>query len=125
MDPRDAVLIIEDDLELRTLLGSLLESERYRVFQAEDAEQGLKALTDHSGSIRLVITDLNLPRLSGVELIGKIRTLDGTMKILGTSGLSTPQVREMVIRAGANGFVAKPYTFLDLLKEVRSLMEKP
>ena len=125
MDTRKGVLLIEDDSELRQVFAFLLESEQYRVYQADDGQEGLDVLSNHQSDIKLVITDLNLPKLGGVELIGRLRSQDPTLKLLGTSGFNSPSVRELVLGAGANAFVAKPYVLNDIVRQVRDLMEQP
>ena len=70
------VLIVEDEQELRSLFAVLLEMEGYRVFQAEDGRQGLEFLQSNLDSINLIIADLNLPRMGGIDLIGRARTMN-------------------------------------------------
>jgi CheY-like chemotaxis protein len=119
------VLLVEDVDELRTLFAALLELEGYRVFQAADGLQGLESLQANAAEIKMVITDLNLPRGGGIELIGKARSLNPTVKIIGTSGLSSDQVRDMVLSAGAHAFLPKPFQAKDALLTVKQIMEQP
>lgn len=118
------VLIVEDVDELRTLFATLLELEGYRVFQASDGFQGLESLKANGADIKMVITDLNLPRGGGIELIGKARILNPAVKIIGTSGLSGDRVRQMVMDAGAHAFIPKPFQAKDALLTVRQVMEQ-
>jgi two-component system cell cycle sensor histidine kinase/response regulator CckA len=118
------VLIVEDVDELRTLFATLLEMEGYVVYQAADGVQGLESLKANAAAIKMVITDLNLPKGGGLELIGKARTLNPAVKIIGTSGLSGDHVRKMVLEAGAHAFLPKPFRAKDALLTVRQVMEQ-
>ena len=115
------VLVVEDDPALQSLLRLVLEGEGYRVFHALDGQVGLDILTAHMAEIDLVITDLGLPTLGGVELITLVKAIHHRAKIIGTSGYGTKNVREMVLQAGADEFVPKPFSMPDLIDRVKSL----
>ncbi len=123
--PAKGVLIVEDEQELRNLFAVLLEMEGYVVVQAEDGREGLEYLQSHANSVDLIIADLNLPRMGGIDLIGRARSLNPTVKIIGTSGLSSDQVQEMVLKAGANAFLAKPFQANDAIQTVRRVINLP
>lgn len=116
-----AVLVVEDDNELRKLLGLLLETEGFKVFEADDGQVALDVLAAHSGEIDMVITDLGLPRVGGVELIKRIRATDLKVRIIGTSGFGAKNVREMVLAAGANEFFPKPFSVPEIIDKVIAL----
>jgi DNA-binding response OmpR family regulator len=116
------VLIVEDDQELRSLFAVLLEMENFLVFQAENGMQGLQLLRDNSDTIVLLITDLGLPKIGGVDLISQARTLRPGLKILGASGMSGTHVRELVMQAGADDFISKPFEPREAVLKVRALL---
>jgi two-component system, cell cycle sensor histidine kinase and response regulator CckA len=121
----NAVLLVEDEAELRSLFAVLLEMESITVFQAEDGEQALQVFEQHRDEIGLLITDLGLPHVGGVDLIGRIRAMKPSMRILGTSGLSADEVREMVITAGADDFIPKPFSPQEAIEKVRTYLPRP
>lgn len=116
------VLIVEDEQELRHLFAILLEMEGFKVLQADDGSQGLDLLQKHAGEIRLLITDLNLPRIAGMDLISRARALNPSIKIVGTSGMSGKAVREMVIKAGADDFIAKPFQPSEAIAKLKAIL---
>ncbi len=116
------VLIVEDEPELRSLLVMLLEGENLRVFQARDGQSAVETLREHAQEIGLVITDLGLPRLGGVDLIARARALNPSVKIIGTSGMSGRGIREMTIEAGADAFIPKPFSVKELTTTVRTII---
>jgi DNA-binding response OmpR family regulator len=121
----NAVLLVEDEAELRSLFAVLLEMESITVFQAEDGEQALQVFEEHRDEIGLLITDLGLPHVGGVDLIGRMRAMKPSMRILGTSGLSADEVREMVITAGADDFIPKPFSPQEAIDKVRTYLPRP
>jgi DNA-binding response OmpR family regulator len=116
------VLIVEDEEELRHLFAILLEMEGFKVLQAHDGSQGLDILKEHAGDLRLLITDLNLPRVAGMDLISQARLLNPSIKIVGTSGMSGKAVQEMVIRAGADEFIAKPFQPSEAIARLKAML---
>jgi two-component system, cell cycle sensor histidine kinase and response regulator CckA len=117
------VLIVEDEQELRTLFAFLLEGERFTVLQAKDGQSALETLQTHAAAITLMITDLGLPHLGGVELIERARELNPSIKIIGTSGLGGFRMRDIVLKAGADAFIPKPFSVNDVLNVVRTLLQ--
>ena len=116
------VLIVEDEEELRHLFAILLEMEGFKVLQANDGNQGLDLLQKHAGEVRLLITDLNLPRIAGMDLISRARALNPSIKIVGTSGMSGKAVHEMVIKAGADDFIAKPFQPSEAIAKLKAIL---
>jgi DNA-binding response OmpR family regulator len=116
------VLIVEDEQELRSLFAILLEMEGFKVFQANDGSQGLDLLQKHAGEVALLITDLNLPQVAGMDVIARARALNPAIKIVGTSGMGGKAVREMVIKAGADEFIAKPFQPSEAISKLKAIL---
>ncbi|HTO94104.1 MAG TPA: response regulator [Bacteroidota bacterium] len=115
------ILVVEDDRDLRMLFALMLSAEHFEVYEAADGVAGLKALEEHPGAIDLVFTDLGLPGLGGVELISRVRAVSPALKIIGTSGLGSRNVREMVLNAGADEFVPKPFSMGEVIEKVKTM----
>jgi DNA-binding response OmpR family regulator len=118
-ETKRGVLIVEDDDELRSLFSMMFEIENFRVFQASAGDLGLQTLDEHKASIDVMITDLGLPGIEGVDLIARAKATKPTIRIIGTSGLGAKNVREMVLRAGADEFFAKPFLPVDIVRLVK------
>jgi len=103
------ILVVDDEPELRGLLVMLLESEQFVVYEADDGISCLDMLRDHGEHIVLVITDLNLPRLGGADLVSRIRAFKPAVGILVMTGFAADDVRDAVTQAGANDFLFKPF----------------
>lgn len=117
-----SILIVEDEAELRSLFSIILEMEGFTVLQAADGQKGLDILTAHPGDIAMLITDLNLPKVAGVDLINQARRLNPAVKIVGTSGMGGEKVRDMVMRAGADDFIPKPFQAQDAIRTLKALL---
>jgi DNA-binding response OmpR family regulator len=115
------VLVVEDDTDLRVLFGMMLGAEDFEVFEAADGIEGLKLLEDNPGAIDLVLTDLGLPGLGGIELISRVRAANPTVKIIGTSGFGARNVRELVLSAGADEFISKPFSIGAVIEKVKTM----
>ncbi len=123
MDNRQrGILVSEDEVDINNLLSLILQAEDFTVYQAFDGQAALDLFTKHQGEIDLIVTDLGLPKLGGVELIAKAREMKPSIKIIGASGFGRNNVREEVKRAGADEFLAKPYVTSDLVAMVRRLL---
>jgi len=117
------VLVVEDDSDLRLLFGVMLSAAHFEVYEAADGIAGLQVLEDHPGAIDLVVTDLGLPGLGGVELISRVRAARPAVKIIGTSGLGSNNVREMVLQAGADEFFPKPFSIGEVIEKVKIMTQ--
>lgn len=124
-DKLPTVLISEDEVDINNLLSLILESEHFNVFQAFDGIAALEMFSAHRDEIDLVVTDLGLPKMGGVELIEQIRKLKPSVKIIGASGFGRNNVREEVMQAGGDEFMPKPYITSDLVSTARRLLGLP
>jgi two-component system, OmpR family, response regulator ResD len=116
------ILIAEDDEEIRHLLAIVFQLENYSVFEAEDGTEALRIFTENLTTIHLVISDLGLPGLGGVELIEHIRALSSSVKIIGASGYGKSNIREEVLKAGGDEFLPKPFNTGELIDSVHRLL---
>jgi len=121
-DRRFTVLISEDEVDINNLLALILQAEDFDVLQAFDGVSALDTFIAHQDEVDLVVTDLGLPKMGGVDLIEKIRKLKPSVKIIGASGFGRNNVREQVMIAGADEFMPKPYVTGDLLDAAKHLL---
>ena len=120
--PANGVLIVEDENEIRILVALLFELEQFTVYQATNGRAGLETFLDHRDEIVLLITDLGLPEMGGLELVQKVRQMKPSLKIIGTSGFGRQSIREELLKAGGDVFVAKPFGVDDLIKTSKRLL---
>ncbi|WP_028563348.1 response regulator transcription factor [Paenibacillus pinihumi] len=116
------LLLAEDEPILRMLVVDTLEDEGYSIDEASDGEEAYQYIT--SGEYDLVILDYMMPKMTGIEIIEKVRQLPGKeqVKILMLSAKSQQAEQEKVLAAGADGFMSKPFSPLDLIDKVEEML---
>lgn len=115
--PSRAIVVIDDDEGIRELLELFLTEEGYDVTCVKDPNTALDVV--HERQPFLILLDLLMPGLSGDEFIAAYRQLpDATASIVVISGRT--DVRERAVRAGADGFLGKPFELADLLDAIRA-----
>jgi two-component system KDP operon response regulator KdpE len=115
------VLIVEDDADIRGVLRMLLESQHYRVVEAESAARGAIEARNHRPD--LVIVDLGLPDRDGLSLIREIRRFS-PIPILVLSARTMEADKIGALDAGADDYVAKPFSTPELLARVRAALRR-
>ncbi len=119
-DGRKTVLVVEDSAVTRALVASVLRDEGYRVLEADDGRQGLQVLGE--SRVDLVLTDVQMPRMDGLELLQAIRTSSelAGMPVVILSMLGEPEDKERAMALGANGYLVKlNFSERELLSSVR------
>ena len=114
------LLLVEDEEDLSAMLARGLRGKGYTVEQAFDGEEACYLY--EIGGFDLVILDLNLPKLDGLEVLRRIRTGDPTARVLILSARSRVDERVCGLDAGANDYLVKPFDFLELEARVRALL---
>ena len=105
------ILVVEDYDDVRSMLKLLLESEQFRVLEAANGPDALKAVK--AGYPDVIVTDLGLPGFDGFETIRRIRKTDGFQNtpIIVLTAYNGQAAYETAFRAGTNYFLAKPVDF--------------
>jgi len=112
------ILLIDDSLSIRKFVGRMLENAGYQVETAVDGEDGLRKAS--AQSYRLIITDLEMPKLNGFEVIQALRSRSQTQQtpVVVMTTRAGDKHRQMAINIGANAYIAKPVEERALLQEV-------
>jgi len=120
-DPALVVLLVEDDRHIRRFLRTSLETEGWRVFEAETLRQGLVDAATRKPD--LVIADLGLPDGDGVDLIRQVRTWS-RVPVIVLSARSDEDDKVRALDAGADDYIEKPFGVSELLARVRANMRR-
>ncbi|MEQ9422840.1 MAG: response regulator transcription factor [Cyclobacteriaceae bacterium] len=123
MSSRKKILLVDDHQILLDGIKSLLEDHPYydAVADADDAESALRMLKLHPFDI--LITDLNLPGKSGLDLVSEVRKSNADIKIIALSMIDEEHVIKDVLKAGVNGYILKKATHDDLVRALDKVME--
>jgi two-component system, OmpR family, phosphate regulon response regulator PhoB len=118
------VLVVEDESALITLLRYNLEREGYRVFQARDGEEGLLLASEVQPD--LILLDWMLPQLSGIEVCRRLRSRGELRNVpvimLTARGEESDRIRGL--DTGADDYIVKPFSMIELLARVRAVMRR-
>src|SRR4051794_17020448 len=122
MPSHGAVLIIDDEAEIRESLQTLLEIEGYEVEAAVNGEDGLSRLGERP--FDLVLLDLALPGRNGLEILPEIRALDPQVSVIMITAYGTVEDAVRAMQSGATNFLQKPWDNEKLLADVRAAVAR-
>lgn len=116
-------LIVDDSASMRQVISNAIQGAGHTVLAAEDGKDALEKLGDTK--VDLVITDLNMPEMDGIELIKKLRSMP-VHKFVPIIMLTTEAQEEKKLegrRAGASGWIVKPFSATQLLEVVKKFIK--
>lgn len=111
MQPKKEILVVEDDIAHRTMLRILLERQ-YAIFEVGDGAAAIEAVKKRS--FDLVLMDVSMPKLSGIEALEKIKTSAPCIPVIMMTAYSSKQMKANAMKKGAHDWLTKPFDF-DLL----------
>ncbi len=116
------LLLVEDEIDIVSALAAGLRRQGYAVDIAEDGQQALElaGVTDYD----LLILDLNLPNLDGLEVCRRLRASCPSLLILMLTARSQPQERVIGLDTGADDYLVKPFHFAELVARLRALLRR-
>lgn len=121
MEKKDKIiLLIEDDFDIRNGIRILLESQGYEIIEAKNGREGLKKLNE---TISLVILDIIMPEMSGIEVCKKIRE-SWYVPILFLTAKSSETDKLEGFSAGGDDYLVKPFSYVELMARVKSLLRR-
>lgn len=117
----DRILYIEDEKAVQEELSEVLENYCYELLVADDGFQGLKLYKDHSPDI--VLTDIRMPRMDGIEMSKKIREIREDAPIIFTTAFSDVEYFQEAIELQVDGYILKPISLDALEKKIGSIIK--
>jgi DNA-binding response OmpR family regulator len=118
----ERLLIIEDELPMRTALTDALGAEGYRVLASADGEVGLRRALDEKPD--LILLDIMMPRLDGFSVCAELRRLANPTPILMLTAKGQVEDRVRGLDVGADDYLVKPFSTEELLARVRALLRR-
>ena len=120
----ETLLVIEDEDMLRELLRTSLQSAGYTVLTAVDGQEAIDLFEQHRSEIHLVLSDIGLPKLTGFDIFRKMKSMKPDLKFVLASGFIEPQSKSEIFKEGVKDFVQKPYSVYQVLRMVRTILDK-
>jgi DNA-binding NtrC family response regulator len=116
------ILVVEDSKPLREMLVHVLKDDQTHADSAKDGKEALDRY--YNAPYDLIITDLNMPEVTGIELIKKIREQDDLVEFIIITGYASLESAVEAIKAGAFDYIVKPFKVEELKVAVRNVRDK-
>lgn len=119
IEPSRTILVVEDDARVRSLLRFVVTRGGYRLLETSDGETALRLVEERRPD--LVLLDVNLPGIDGVEVCRRIKSCPGTrdVRVMIVTAGTMDEDRNRGLAAGADGWVNKPFSPLALLERIK------
>lgn len=114
------ILVVDDEDSLLHALGFVLERHGYKVLKARDGAEAVETFERHHATVSLVLCDLGLPRMSGWEAFMRMRQIRADIRVILMTGQLGHALQEEINRAGAAGFLQKPFAIPEALAAVQA-----
>lgn len=120
---RETVLLAEDETAVRALARRLLEGKGFTVLEATDGQEALEVARRHEGGIALLLTDVVMPELDGLELASRLKFLRPGIKVVFMSGYTEDGALSHGLLKDGSGFLRKPFTPEALLRKIDETLD--
>ncbi len=120
----ELILVVDDEAPILMATRGVLTRYHYRVLTAGSGEEAIKLFIQHSASVALVLTDIMMPGIGGVQLIRSLRIIKPAIKVIATSGLEQVDNRSEFAALGVTEILSKPCMPAVLLKAVNQALEE-
>jgi CheY-like chemotaxis protein len=120
----ETILLAEDEETVREAIFACLTQHKYNVLKAVNGSQALQLAKQHAGQIYLLITDILMPHMTGLELAGELANLRPQMSTLYMSGYNDQMLFELTTADSRAAFLQKPFTMKALSKKLRDVIDR-
>jgi two-component system cell cycle sensor histidine kinase/response regulator CckA len=120
----EMILVVEDAESIRRMVCAMLNQAGYRCIEAADGEEALQLFRGAPDAIQLVLTDVMMPKMGGIELARRVSRLRPDIRIVFMSGYSDDPVVRTIERSSSI-FLPKPFTASLLMDKVRNTLDAP
>ncbi|MCI0538251.1 MAG: response regulator [Verrucomicrobiales bacterium] len=123
LEGRETILLVDDEEMVRMVVRAVLGYRGYAIVEVTNGEEALQKLTDKPARFDLVLLDLNMPKMDGWETLRRLRQIQPTVPVIVLSGDSTEELAARITEAGAAVILQKPFDNLELLRQVRRMLD--
>src|ERR1700730_6575513 len=116
------ILVIDDEADMRFAVRMLLERSGHSVVEAENGESALARIDE--GRPDLVLLDMRLPGMDGIQILQKIREKQKDLPIIMVTGYGNVELAEQAIQLGADHYLSKPFHNKELIEVIQQILEK-
>lgn len=121
----ELILIVEDNEKNRKLVRDILQHKGYQTLEAESAEEGIRLAQGSTPA--LILMDIQLPGMNGIEALGRLRGDPKTKKIpvIAVTASAMTHDRAKIMAAGFDGYQSKPINVKEFLVAIREMLDRP
>ncbi|HTY09570.1 MAG TPA: PAS domain S-box protein [Bacteroidota bacterium] len=120
----ETLLIVEDEVTLLEMMKVLVEDRGYRVIAAMNGLEALDIYRARGNEIDLVVSDIGLPKMNGRQLFKELKNINPSIKVIIASGYIDADEKSEIFKGGVEEFIQKPYLPDEVLKKIRSVLDK-
>ena len=120
----EMLLVIEDEEDVSYFLETILASHGYQVLVAHEHDEAVRLFAEHRGDIRLVLSDIGLPKVDGISVCTELKRMKPELKIVLCSGYASKDFKARMEELGVASFIAKPYRTAEILGTVRRVLDE-
>jgi CheY-like chemotaxis protein len=120
----ETILLVDDDSAVRSVARIALEGAGYSVIEASGAEEALSEVSEHNVSVALLVTDVVMPRITGIELARKLGEISPKVRVLYMSGYTANVISHHGILHAGTDYLEKPFSSLEFLSKVREILDR-
>ena len=117
------ILIIEDDTDIRELLGIALLKNKFEVISAHNGREGIEQYKKHKKDVEAVILDMTLPDISGASVFQELISINPSLKILISTGLSDDRITDNIVKKSV-GILKKPFSIPNFVQDLKDILQK-
>ena len=117
------ILLIDDEEMVVKITEKMLRKMGYQVLKANSGHEGLKLFQTYRTQIDLIICDMIMPKMDGLELVHRLREIDPCVKVLLSSGSLIDEDEKDIVNRGFNGLIKKPYKMNELSEKIENTLQ--
>src|SRR6266850_1675192 len=120
----ELILVVDDEAAVRDLVRTILSNYGYRVAVAADGIEGVAVYSKLRDEIKLVLTDMDMPRMNGAELIRKLERINPDVRVVSVSGLISSDSFGQTVAGPVHAVLQKPFSAPDLLRTLHDILQR-
>ncbi|PWU01174.1 MAG: hypothetical protein C5B51_23440 [Terriglobia bacterium] len=124
-ESRKTILVVDDEPEIRKLVGAMVSQFGYRALTADSGEHALTLYKNLEEPVEMLITDVVAPGMSGPMLADKLTALQPDLKVLYISGYDNTQVVQKYVVEKGHSLLSKPFSVEELRQKMSTLLSRP
>jgi two-component system cell cycle sensor histidine kinase/response regulator CckA len=120
----ETILVVDDDPGVRELVASVLRRQEFHVLEASNGTEALDVAAEYAAPIDLIVSDINMPQMTGWKLLEQLRAWYPAIRFLMISGYAQPESSMAQLAGTPTAFLPKPFTPGELSDAVRELLDR-